>query len=66
MDKAIKNPREIALEKDDPSKFADPEAGYDGVAGVPSSVAGTRPAREYNANPTNPPAPAAPVKNLRR
>jgi hypothetical protein len=60
------DPRTIALEKNDPSMFADGEAGYDPEAGVPSSVAGTRPQRDYAANPTNPAEPAAPCKNLKR
>lgn len=60
------SPRQIALEKNDKSMFADPEAGFDAEAGCPTSVAGKRPAPDYASNPVNPPTPAAPAKNLKR
>ena len=60
------SPRKIALEKNDKSLFADGETGFDGVAGCPTAVAGTRPRREELANPVNPPTPPAPCTGLKR
>ena len=59
-------PREIAKKVNDPSMFADLEAGYDAEAGCPTAVAGKAAERSYAVNPTNPPEPAAPAKNLKR
>jgi hypothetical protein len=59
-------PREIALEKNDSSMFADPEVGYDSEAGCPTAVAGHAAERSYAANPVNPPEPAPPCKNMKR
>ena len=59
-------PREIALKVNDRSMFADPEAGYDATAGVPTAVAGHAAERSYAVNPVNPPEPPAPAKNLKR
>ena len=59
-------PREIALEKNDPSMFSDAEVGFDAEAGVPTAVAGHAAERSYAVNPVNPPEPPAPAKNLKR
>ncbi len=61
----FRSPRTIAEETNEASLFGG-EADYDPVAGVPSAVAGTAPARDYSANPTNPADPPAPAKNLHK
>lgn len=66
MSDAVRSPRQIAEEKNESSNFAPTETTYDPVAGTPTAQAGTRPPRDYAANPTNPPEPAAPVRNLKR
>ena len=43
------NPRQIALEKNESSLFADGEQGYDAEAGCPTADAGKRPAPDYAA-----------------
>ena len=60
------SPREIALKVNNKSLFADGEAGFDGTAGCPTAVAGTRPQREELANPVNPSTPPAPATGLKR
>ena len=60
------SPRDIALQKNESSLFADGEQGYDSEAGCPSAVAGKRPAPDYNSHPVNPPTPPAPAKSLKR
>jgi hypothetical protein len=60
------SPREIALQVNDKSMFADGEAGYDAEAGCPTSVSGKRPAPDYAANPVNPAEPPPPCKNMKR
>jgi hypothetical protein len=60
------SPRKIAEKVNESSLFADGEAGFDAIAGCPTSVAGTRPQREEGANPTNPSTPPAPARNLKR
>ena len=61
------SPREIAL-KVNPSQNFDTAnvEKYDAVAGTPAGVAPEGKPKDYAANPTNPPEPAAPAKNLKR
>lgn len=60
------SPREIAKKVNDPSMFEDPEPGYDGEAGVPSSVGGKVSERDYAVHATNPPEKPCPCKNLKK
>jgi len=61
------SPREIALQTNDPAKFGTAEIeGYDADAGTPPGVAPQGKQKDYAANPTNPPEPAAPARNLKR
>lgn len=58
----VRSPRSIAEEKNGPELFQGDD-GYNGVAGVPSALAdenGDRGEGRYQADPTNPPEPAAP------
>ena len=59
-------PREIAKKVNDPSMFADPEAGYDAEAGCPNAVAGHAAERSYITNPVNPPEPPVPCRNMKK
>jgi hypothetical protein len=60
------SPREIAKQKNDPSKFDGTVESYDAEAGTPAGVAPQGRAPDYAANPTNPPDPPPPAKNLKR
>ena len=60
------SPRDVALKVNESSLFADSEAGYDGEAGCPTSVAGKRPAPDYSSHATNPPTPPAPCTNMKK
>lgn len=61
------SPRKIAEQVNESSKFDHGvESEYDADAGTPKGVAkqGMRP--DYAANPTNPPDPPAPARNLKK
>lgn len=65
MPQTFRNPRMIAEKTNRPERFGN-EPEYDAEAGTPAGVSKTRSARDYAANPNNPPEKTAPAKNLKR
>lgn len=66
MPKTHRNPRTIAVNKNDAQNFATAEVeAYDAVAGTPPGVAPQGQPQDYRVDPHNPPEPPVPAKNLK-